>query len=253
MISEDFQAAIDEAVALNRFVPVPLYYQLKQYITGKIDSGCWSSGSTVPTEQSFCEAFSISRPTVRQAINELVAEGRLSRGYRRVTVAKPKVSGSFFDVVQSFNDEMTRKNLTPRTQILSLGIEDNNEASEKLATISGKLIYLERLRFADDEPIVYVETYMPFDTRADLLTLDFTNLSLYKVLEDKYGVIISRVDRIFEAAEACSRDSELLDVRKGSPICFVKTISYDQGDRPVEYSVARYRGDKSTFHVTIFR
>ncbi|MCL2248127.1 MAG: GntR family transcriptional regulator [Oscillospiraceae bacterium] len=247
------QAVIDEAVVLNRYIPVPLYYQLKQYIVGKIESSDWGVGSIIPTEQSFCNEFSISRPTVRQAINELVAEGSLTRGYRKVTVAKPKVAGSFFNVVQSFNAEMAAKNLTPKTRILTLGVKENSEASEKLGIPTGNLVCLERLRFADDEPIVWVETYLKYDSMSDLLSLDFTDVSLYAMLEERYNITISRVDRMFEASAADSRDSELLDVRKGSPICFVKTMSYDQKDNPVEFSVARYRGDKSTFHVSILK
>jgi len=245
------RAAIGEAVALNRYIPVPLYYQLKQYILGKIEGGDWSEGFALPAEQRFCDEFSISRPTVRQAINELVAEGSLTRGYRKVTVAKPKMSGSFFDVVQSFNAEMTGKNLTPKTKILTFGVRENSEAAEKLGIGNKRCIYLERLRFADDEPIVWLETYLPHESMSDLLTLDFTNASLYEMIEKRYNITISRVDRIFEAIEANARDSELLDVRKGSPICFVKTSAYDQNDTPVEFSIARYRGDKSTFHVSI--
>jgi len=253
MANGDLHAVINENAVLNKNIPVPLYYQLKQYIMEKIATGEWSVGSTIPTEQNFCEVFSISRPTVRQAINELVAEGSLTRGYRKVTVAKPKVTGSFFDVVQSFNDEMAGKNLTPRTQILALGVKENSEASEKLEIATGNLVCLERLRFADEEPIVWVETYLSCDSMSDLLSLDFTNASLYEILEERYKITISRVDRMFEAKEATTSDSELLDIRKGSPICFVKTVSYDQNDNPVEFSIARYRGDKSTFHVSIYR
>jgi len=247
----DARAAIGEVVALNRYIPVPLYYQLKQYILGKIENGDWGEGFAIPAEQRFCDEFSISRPTVRQAINELVAEGSLTRGYRKVTVAKPKVAGSFFDVVQSFNAEMAGKNLTPRTNILTLDVRENSEAAEKLGIENGRCIYLERLRFADDEPIVWLETYLSYDSMSDLLALNFTNASLYEIIESRYDIIISRVDRIFEAIAANARDSELLDVRKGSPICFVKTAAYDQNNAPVEFSIARYRGDKSTFHVSI--
>ena len=249
----DARVAIGEVAALNRYIPVPLYYQLKQYILGKIESGDWSEGFAIPAEQRFCDEFSISRPTVRQAINELVAEGSLTRGYRKVTVAKPKMTGSFFEIVQSFNAEMAGKNITPKTKVLTLDVRENSEAAEKLDIGDGRCIYLERLRFADDEPIVWLETYLSHDSKSALLSLDFTNASLYETIEEQYNITISRVDRIFEAIEANARDAELLEVRKGSPICFVKTVAYDPNDTPIEFSIARYRGDKTTFHVSISR
>ena len=87
----------------------------------------------------------------------------------------------------------------------------------------------------------------------DLLKLDFTNISLYETIEERFNVIIARVDRFFESTIATARDVEIMRVRKGSPICYVKTIGYDQNDKPFEFSIARYRGDKNTFHVSITR
>jgi len=247
------QITINDASALNKSIPIPLYYQLKQYILEQIQSGHWSVGSTIPTEQQFCEIFGISRPTVRQAINEMVVEGHLNKWNRRVTVASPKVHGSFFDIVQSFNVEMRKKNLTPKTHVLSLELRESEEAAKKLGLTDLSCIYLRRLRLADNEPIVLGETYLPYHSMSALLSLDFTDISLYETVEERYRIQISRVERVFEATLAGALESELLCVKKGSPICFVETVAYDQHDKPFEYSLARYRGDKNRFHVSISR
>ena len=247
------QIILGETPTLNRNVPVPLYYQLKQYILDRIQNGHWPVGYSLPTEHQFCETFGISRPTVRQTINELIAEGHLNRVNRRVAVAKPKMRGSFFDEVQSFNKEMQMKNLAPKTRVLTLETRQNEEAAEKLGIENAACIYLERLRLADDEPIVLVETYLPYEPMPDLLDLDFTYISLYETIEERYQIQIARVDRVFEATLAGALEAELLTVKKGSPICFVKTIAYDQNNTPIEFSVARYRGDKSQFQVSLTR
>jgi multiple sugar transport system substrate-binding protein len=64
---------------IDKSVPIPLYYQLKQMIKGKIENGEFKPGDRLPTEQELCEMFSISRTPVRQALTELTYEGILYR------------------------------------------------------------------------------------------------------------------------------------------------------------------------------
>lgn len=64
---------------IDKSVPIPLYYQLKELIKKKIASGEFKPGDRLPTEQELCEMFSISRTPVRQALIELTYEGILYR------------------------------------------------------------------------------------------------------------------------------------------------------------------------------
>ena len=65
----------------------PLYLQIKQYITDKIDSGHWPVGHRISTELELTEQFKVSRMTVNKAIRDLVAEGKLQRRPRVVSGA----------------------------------------------------------------------------------------------------------------------------------------------------------------------
>lgn len=248
------QIILSEIIALNRDVPIPLYYQLKQFILSNVKSGTWPVSYQIPSEQQFCEKFGISRPTVRQAISELTQEGHLTRKDRKITVSKPKMDAAFFSKLQTFNEEIRAKNLNPSTKVLSLDVRTCEEAQDKLNLNTGEqCIYLGRLRFADDDPIVWVETFLPYKSMEELLTVNFEKLSLYETIESKYSIRIERVNRIFEATLAGSREAEIIGVKRGSPICFVKTVAYNQHDEPVEFSIARYRGDKNQFIINIVR
>ena len=55
----------------------PLYAQLKEVLVERIQQDVYQSGQQIPSELALCEELSLSRPTVRQAIAELVAEGVL--------------------------------------------------------------------------------------------------------------------------------------------------------------------------------
>ena len=245
---------LEDVRALDKDVPIPLYYQLKQFVLEQIGNGQWATDHQIPSEQQFCEKFGISRPTVRQAINELIVEGHLQREQRKVIIPKSKMSSMFFGVLQSFDAEVRSKDLTPTTKVLNLGIRTNELAAKKLGLSKDEpCIFLERIRFADGDPIVWVETYLPHKQMPDLLDTDFEKVPLYEAIEGQYQMRIERVSRVFEAAAATSHEAQLLEVKKGSPICFVNTIAYDQKDKPIEYSIARYRGDKNRFTVEIKR
>lgn len=241
---------------LNKDIPIPLYYQLKQQILEKILSSELKVDEQIPIEIEMVAVLNVSRSTVRQAINELVAEGYLYRIKAKGTfVSKPKVDENFFQKLESFNQEMLQKGLTPSTKVLTLkaipGIKDINK---KLGIAADeKLIYLCRLRYANGEPIVYFETYISYDRYTDLLREDFESGSLYSVLELKYNTRVIRALREIEATIANSTEAKFLDVRRNSAICLVKTVAYTCKDVPVEYSVARYRGDRNKFTVELVR
>ena len=243
---------LNEYAPLNKNVPIPLYYQLKQYMISQIKSEKWPAGWRIPSEQQLCQNFSISRPTARQAIQEMVSEGFLARDQRCVTVSKVKMIGDFFYSIQSFDAEMSAKHLHPSTKVLALDIRHCCEATEFLDS-EDEFVYLERLRFANVEPVVWVKTFLPYSTVPGLMSVDFEQVSLYETLEEQYQIRISRVDRIFEATLACEQESGILGVKKGAPICFVKTTAYSQYGTPIEFSVASYLGDKSKFMTTLKR
>ena len=250
----DLQITLNSVDTLNRDVPIPLYYQLKRFVLARIKSKDWQAGYQIPSEQQFCEKFGISRPTVRQAIGELISEGHLTRKHRKVTISKTKMDSNFFNKLQSFNAEMKAKNLAPSTSVLALDIRSCPEASEKLSIDKDEpCIYLERLRFADEEPIGWIESYIPQNAMPELLNVDFEQISLYQAIEKEYKIQVERADRMFEVALATTHEADILGIKKGDPLFHVKTVSYDKYNEPLEFSVSRYRGDRNQFMVSLHR
>lgn len=243
-------------LSVDKNAQTPLYYQIKQQILHQISTGALRLGDLLPPEAEICEKLNISRPTVRQAMGDLVAEGYLTRRKGIGTfVSRPKIEGGFFQKLQSFDEEMRQKGLVPSTKVLRLNLVDGKSSiSEKLKLRpEEKLIFLERLRFANEEPIVWVETYLPYARFPRLLGVDFERQSLYKELEHSYLAPVERVVREIEAVNASAQEAELLRIPKNAALCFVKTVAYDYNGVPVEYSRAHYRGDRNRFSVELHR
>lgn len=70
----------------------PVYIQIHNQIKKDIEAGKWKIGEKIPSERELAENFSVSRMTLRQAIQTLVDEGILERKIGSGTfVARKKV------------------------------------------------------------------------------------------------------------------------------------------------------------------
>lgn len=238
---------------LNKKVPVPLYYQLKQLLLEEIQSGNFSENDCLPTEIELSTMFGISRPTVRQAINELVNEGYLSRLKGKGTfVTKPKINQEFVHIIENFNEGMLRKGIKPKTKVLDLKIiEADEELVQALEVEPGdKVIELLRLRYANDEPIVLVNTFIPYDLCPELLEVNLKEVSIYATFE-KNNLFIKKVRRIFEAQRSSETDAQLLEIPEGDPLLYFETKARLSNGTVIEFSKLKYRGDRNKFVVEL--
>lgn len=247
--------SIYEQVHLDRNIPVPLYYQLKKFMLEHIDNGDLKEGDPVPSEEELCNMLNVSRATIRQAFTELVKEGRLTRQKAKGTfIAKPKIRGEYLQVLSSFNDEMRRKGLTPSTKVLRMEQAFQATIAEQLGMHQQEpTLYIERLRFADGDPMVYVETYLPYEPFKTLMHEDIEHNSLYSILDKNYGSLVHRVTRIIQVGLADSPLAKMLDIRPNSPIYIMHTSSFTADETPIAYSISKYRGDRNEFRVDLVR
>lgn len=239
---------------LDKSVPIPLYYQLKTLLLEGIKSNAYPVDSMIPTEKEISEIFEISRTTVRQAITELVREGWLYRVKSKGTfVAQRKIKQDFIRRLESFNEQIERTGRRPGTELLALEVVEMPErAAEAFGAAPGeKVVYLHRKRSADAEPIVTVETYLPYPKCAFLMQHNMAKESMYNVLAEREETRICRVSRILEAVAANAQDARLLNIRTGKPVHLFHTVGYNQYDQPIEFSIARYRGDRNRFEVDL--
>ena len=229
---------------LDKDVPIPLYFQLEKLILEEIDNGNYPVGSMIPTVMELSQMFGISRTTVRQAIK--------SKG---TFVAHPKLVQGFIQSIQSFDDDVRSTGRTPSTEVLDLKlVELEPEVAQLMELPAGtKAIYLYRKRFADDEPIVRVETYLPYEACSFILGHDFNRESLYQVLSKRDDTRVTHVTRICEARAADPEDAAVLGLKRGRPVHYFQTIGYNQSGKLIELSFAHYRGDQSRFRVELFR
>lgn len=237
---------------LDKSVPVPLYYQLKNIIYEEIRNGNYRVGDAIPTENELSDIFGISRTTVRQAMTEMVREGLLYRVKSKGTfVAEKRLDPEFMDRLNIFNAVITATGRTPRTVLL----EQDNDApvpafyADKLS--GSRCIYLHRRRFADDKPINHVRTWLSSTLLDTVRKRDMSSTFIFRMLAENEVTTITKVDRTSYADMANEEDAEMLGVEVGSPIHCLDSVAYDRNGNALMCTCARYRYDESRISFTV--
>ena len=243
-------------MTINRDSPLPYYVQLKEALTTQIELGVWGPGSTLPGEPELCRLFDVSRTVVRQALREMTFEGLIVRRKGKGTfVAEPKIHESLVQKLTGFYQDMVDQGIRPITKVLAQEViqADAKVAKNLRLPPDAQVVHINRLRYVQDEPIVYVTTYLPLALCPRLIEIDLSNRSLYAFLEEECGLQLARGRRMIEAVPASEHDAGLLHVKKGAPLILLESVSYLSDGTPLEYYRALHRGDRSRFEVELVR
>lgn len=224
---------------------VPKYYRVKGAILALIDD--LPVGTALPTEREFAERFDTSRTTVRQAIAELVIEGRLQRTQGRGTfVSQPKL----MQVRQatSFSQDLAAEGWSPGSRVLAVSVEAATEdmAGPLRVEPGAPVQRVERLRTRGDEVIAHEVAHLPgvFPGLAEELA---ERGSLYRTLDEAYGRVVDAVEDSVETTLADPVAADLLGVDTGLPLLLVHRTAWDRDGEPVEWTRSLFRGDRFRF------
>ena len=230
----------------------PKYYRLKRHLLEMTQSS--PPGTPVPPERTLAEEFDTSRTTVRQALAELVVEGRLERIQGKGTfVAKPKVAQSL--QLTSYTEDMRAQGLEPASRLLEVGYMNADADLADLLRIreGARVLRIERLRLANDEPMAIEATHLSAKRFPGLRRHLTKYSSLYSALSAEYGVHLAQAEETIETALATPREAALLGTDTGLPMLLLSRHSLDEEGEPVEWVRSIYRGDRYKFLARLTR
>jgi GntR family transcriptional regulator len=231
---------------------LPLHVQVEDYFRKLIAMEKFKKGAFLPKEVELANRLGVSRNTIRQATNKLEIEGLIVRKKGVGTrVAEKKALQTGLDHWYSFTQEMKEKGIVVVNLLLRVEWVKPNETIRHFFHIGAdkKVLKLSKLKGeASGEPIVFFESW--FHPRIGLAEKDDFNRPLYAMLEERYGVVVSRSSENISAREAGTCSKKLKTDPK-APVLFRERFVYDVGERPVEYNIGYYRSDKFTYSIDI--
>lgn len=217
---------------------IPIYKQIAAIINEEIKQGLIKPGEKLMPELELAKTFSVSRMTVRMAIDEMIKQRTLTRkrGYGTCILEKPTQRVLRPNVVNGFYEDFSSQG----KKLLSFVLEREvmiapPEVAEVMHLPSGsRVCKITRVRSVDRVPIVYDESYLVHSLWKYIKDVDFSDCSLFKVIEKKAGIIPKEAELTFRACTANSLLAKHLGLTAGDPLLFVRMMNYSGDGIPMQ-------------------
>jgi GntR family transcriptional regulator len=234
---------------------VPLYVQISEKIREKIKKNDLEVGAFLPAETELAEMFSVSRMTVRSAIDDLVLEGLLIRKQGTGTIVASKRVERDYSRLTGFYEDMKARGMNPSSKLLKIEEESASEyyAEKLMVPVGSPLFHVLRMRYVENNDIVALHSLhisqhlCPWIADANL-----SRDSLYE-LYNKNDVPVEWGKQLVEARSASSEIAEYLDIEVGAPILYTERVSYTKNNVPLEHAVGWCRADRYTMNLSLRR
>jgi len=235
------------------------YRNLATQIRDAIRNGEYADGRQLPTEEQLSASFSVSRQTVRRAMQDLVSEGIIYRVAGRGTypVAEEDRYVNHFGSVE----ELMALSLDTECQVVSpLQRKVDVETASRLRLRSDEIFTVALVRLHADIPFCYTSVYLP--PRIGQLLADVGELSspglrsrvtVIGLIDARRGGSITAAEQSISAAGAPDIAARHLGREAGEPMLRIDRLYFDEEDDPVELAVSYFDPEHYSYRVKLRR
>jgi DNA-binding GntR family transcriptional regulator len=235
---------------INKYSNIPLYSQLKNLIVEKIENGEYAEGSKIPSEEELCELYKISRPTIRQAINELVSNGYLFREKGKGTfVAKTKTRIDIKNY-SGFTVSILDSQVPGQLNMIGNRILDKAD-SHKIEEIFNSphnhktdFVEIKYVTTQNNEVFSLNISYLSLNLFPNIIEEINEKKPSYDILKGKYPLVPVKSKSNLEVIYTEQSDAQYLQVQQGQALIKIENILYSKSGQVVEYVISKYRADK---------
>lgn len=233
---------------------MPKYYIVKNKIINMINTEEFIDNGMIPSERELMSMFNVSRITVKRAIDELVNEGYLYRIQGKGTFIKSDEGNHDLVSLMSCTEDIIRMGMTPSKKLIFHSVEEADVARIRRLQLSkgDKVLMLKRVYYADNEPLNHTTTYLPCKLFPGIEDYDFSKESIYDVVENKYGVKITKTQRTLEAVLVIDEAADYLELAPKEPVILFRAITMgivNGKEIPIETFKSFYRTDRFKFYI----
>lgn len=236
-------------------LPVPKYHQVYLVLRQHLDEGRYAVG--LPGELALTREFGVARVTVRRALEQLAAEGRITRSPGRGTAVvapaerppaqtQPPLTGLLENIVHM--------SLRTTVQVIDCQVMPATDAVARRLELdaAGLVQRAVRVRSTRDGPLSHITTHVPAQLAQRFGRRELGRKPILVLLEES-GVSIGRAVQTVSARLADAQVAPLLDVAVGSPLLAVDRLVRDADDRPVQWLQGLYRPDRYQYEMQLSR
>lgn len=227
-----------------------LYVSIYQEILLDIQNGKYVENEPLPSEESLCRSYNVSRTTVHKALDMLKDADVVYSVQGNGVYVKPHMFAQPLSKFYSFTDSLKSINILIQNEIIDCTLV---RADKSLSIATGYPVgtmfhKLVRLRSAKEYPLMIEATYLPQSRFMSLDTEILSHGSLYEFLRSRYGFHADRASETLRPVMPRPDERTLLCISANTPCMLLERFSYE-GVVLIEYTKSIVRGDKYTFQV----
>lgn len=229
---------------------VPLYQQIKEDIKSAIERGKYKPKEQIPTEPELSTEYSVSRVTVRRAVEELCNEGYLVKMQGRGTfVSTPRIHRKMTggNRMESFSKTCQEYGMQAGARLLDKKIVPVRDDEKTFWNCDQDtlLLYIQRVRTADGQPIFLENLFLLYDDYKSLMAAEWNDSSAFATIEAVRGQqIVDTIRRTIEITRASAEQAQTLNVSLGEPLLFLNCYFVDQEKKPLCIGRQYYVGSR---------
>ncbi|GAC1390640.1 MAG: GntR family transcriptional regulator [Ktedonobacteraceae bacterium] len=222
-----------------------LYQQVLSRLIEAIKSGKIGAGAKLPTEAELMQVYKISRTTARRALDELRRQGLVRREPGKGTFRSDPILKADLPYLHSFSDEIRRLGYRPGARLLVQDemVADQTVAAQLNIDIGSPVIYIRRLRTADEKPIFVCDSYLSLTRFPMLRNADYATNSLHELFEQVVGRVM-RATQWIGVVTASDEVAGLLGIEGDSPVLRLQRVTYVEGNLQIESVQAFFHPDR---------
>lgn len=235
--------------------PQPLYAQIADHLRSAILDGSLKPHQKLPSESALIERFSVSRITVRQALNDLQKEGLVFKVHGKGSYVSKARAFQDLITLQGFGEAMRELGHDTHSRLLGAKtVSADKRVAAALRLEEGMpAIEIRRLRYLDREPLSVDISYFPPEIGQVLVESDLVTRDVFALLENDMGHPLGHADLVIEATVADEGLSKLLGIDVGTAVMRMERLTFTESGRPIDFEYLYYRGDAFQYRMRIER
>lgn len=241
---------------VNKNSPIPYYLQLADLLRDQILSDVYGSQTLLPSERELCDIHSVSRSTVRQAMQVLKDKGliRKERGIGTRVENKEAIEQDLMGY-HNFDLQMQENGHTASVQVLDYEILSQGGRVQRLMDlpVGSDIFKVIRLRIVDDEPVFIEKLYLPLEKFPDLKVDDFSRTDIFlNHLGSIYNIVLGDAKLFIEPVILDRMERDILEIKADPAVGMMfERISYDNKGRSIAVTKRVFSANRCRHMLTI--
>jgi GntR family transcriptional regulator len=233
---------------LDKHSSLPLYYQLKELIMENIEKNVFAPGSKIPSELELCEELGLSRPTVRQAVSELVSEGQLlivkGKGTYVSSSSEHCEIKNFNAITFSFlNSQKYNKSEIESYDLVKVVDPELDRLFDQPSIKQDGYIRIRKILGIKAGVFAYIESFIPAALFPNLMSDIKAEKPMVDIIANKYAYVPSKGSCRIWVAPANAVEARALEISKGTPVLQVHSRLVSKSENVTEVVRASLRSD----------